>query len=89
MMFNLKMKKYAEVYALYVDFKYKRMGIGRKLLKYSFNKFKDSYDNVLVHLSKIVLNSMKNVVANRLIRAILNLVIMSIKKIYICLIYKI
>lgn len=83
-------EKYAEVYALYVDFKYKRMGIGRKLLKYSFNKFKDSYDNVLVHLSKIVqINSMKNAVANRLIRAILNLVIMSIKKIYICLIYKI
>lgn len=41
-------EKYAEVYALYVDSKYKRMGIGRKLLEYSFNKLKDSYDNVLI-----------------------------------------
>ena len=31
-----------------MDSKYKRMGIGRKLLEYSFNKLKDSYDNVLI-----------------------------------------
>ena len=40
--------KYAEVYALYVDSKYKKRGIGRKLLEYSFSKLKDVYDNVLI-----------------------------------------
>ena len=33
--------KYAEVYALYVDSKYKNRGIGRHLLKYSFNNLKN------------------------------------------------
>ena len=40
--------KYAEVYAIYIDSKYKKRGIGRKLLEYSFNKLKDTYDNVLI-----------------------------------------
>lgn len=40
--------KYAEVYAIYIDSKYKKRGIGRKLLEYSFNKLKGTYDNVLI-----------------------------------------
>lgn len=40
--------KYAEVYALYIDSQYKKRGIGREMLKYSFGKLKGIYDNVLV-----------------------------------------
>ena len=40
--------RYAEVYALYIDSQYKKRGIGRKLLLYSFKKFKGIYDNVLI-----------------------------------------
>lgn len=44
--------KYAEVYALCVDSKYKNRGIGRNLLKYSFNNLKNLYDNVLISTLK-------------------------------------
>ncbi len=44
--------KYAEVYALYVDSKYKNRGIGRNLLEYSFNNLKNLYDNVLISTLK-------------------------------------
>lgn len=40
--------KYAEVYALYIGSQYKKRGIGRRLLEYSFIKLKDVYDNVLI-----------------------------------------
>lgn len=39
---------YAEVYAIYIDSKYKKRGIGRKLLEYSFVKLKENFDNVLI-----------------------------------------
>ena len=41
-------EKYAEVYALYINSQYKKKGIGRKLLKYSFDVLKNNYENVLV-----------------------------------------
>ena len=40
--------KYAEIYALYIDSRYKRRGIGKKLLEYTFSNIKDAYDNVLI-----------------------------------------
>ena len=40
--------KYAEIYALYIESQYKKRGIGRKLLEYSFSKLKAAYDNVLI-----------------------------------------
>ena len=43
---------YAEVYALYIDSKYQRMGIGCKLLKYCFNLLKNNYDYVLISTLK-------------------------------------
>ena len=41
-------EKYAEVYALYVVSQYKKRGIGKKLLEYSFTKLKGTYDYVLI-----------------------------------------
>ncbi len=43
---------YGEVYALYIDSKYQRMGIGCKLLKYCFNLLKNNYDYVLISTLK-------------------------------------
>ena len=43
---------YGEVYALYIDSKYQKNGIGRKLLEYSFNILKNNYDYVLISTLK-------------------------------------
>lgn len=43
---------YGEVYALYIDSKYQRNGIGCKLLEYSFNILKNNYDYVLISTLK-------------------------------------
>lgn len=40
--------KYAEIYAIYVDSQYKKMGIGKKLLAFSFINLKNEYDFVLI-----------------------------------------
>ena len=37
---------------MYIDSKYQRMGIGRKLLEYSFDILKDNYDYVLISTLK-------------------------------------
>ncbi len=44
--------KYAEVYAIYIISEYKRKGVGRKLLDYSFELLKDNYNNVLISTLK-------------------------------------
>lgn len=75
-------------YMLYIQtLNTKKRGIGRKLLEYSFSKFKAASDNVLI--STLEKNSATKFYekcgGKKLVLAVLNLVIMNIWKSYICL----
>lgn len=46
------LKRIAEVYALYVKSSYKKMGIGKKLLEYTFAILKEKYTYILISTLK-------------------------------------